>query len=148
MAFTVSLVTDGLFSSAARNKPEIQGQSLKKRSKDILKRRSAEGQSSCVPPGKNHMPWEKESRENTAAVGGCVCVCARIHMHTLCICTCRCVHFVQRRTTEEDGGHVWVFGKTLMSTIWTTAENREEQAALCSTDDFSYIRLLRFCAPR
>lgn len=112
----------------------------KKRSKDILKRRSAEGQSSCVPPGKNHMPREKESRENTAAAGGCVCACVHSHMHAVCICTCRCVHFsTKRRTTEEDGGHVWVFGKTLMSTIWTTAENREEQAALCSTDDFSYI---------
>lgn len=93
------------------------------------------------------MPWEKESRETAQLPSADVCVRARIHMHTVCICTCRCVHFVQRRATEEDGGHVWVFGKTLMSTIWTTAENGEEQAALCSTDDF-YIRLLRFCAQR
>ncbi len=62
-----------------------------------------------------------------------MCVCAHIHTHVVCIRACRCVHFVQSKTTEEDGGHVWVFGKTLMSTIWTTAYTREEQGALCET---------------
>lgn len=70
-----------------------------------MKRRSAEGQSSCVPPGKNHMPWEKESRENTAAVGGCVCARVRIHMHTVCVFVCVGVCILYkggpRRRTED-----------------------------------------------
>lgn len=60
-----------------------------------------------------------------------VCACAHIHMHVVCIRLCRCANLVQIKTTEEDGGHVWVFGKTLMSTIWTTVQTREEQGALC-----------------
>lgn len=62
------LVVGALFSSHARNEGGMQAERTGERSKDNLKQHSAPGQSSNVPAGKNHIPWELETRANTAAL--------------------------------------------------------------------------------
>lgn len=92
-------------------------------------RHVALGQSSCVPPGRNHMSSGagKQSRRS------CVqCMCVRM----VCICAWRCVQFVHSAATEEDGRTCVGVGKTLMSTIWTAAQKRRNSSVL---EEFSFI---------
>lgn len=84
MAFTVSLVTDGLFSSAARNKPEIQGQSLKKKEQghsETAQRRGSELM--CSSGEEPHALGEGKQRKHSCRRWMCVCVCAYSHAHAV-----------------------------------------------------------------
>lgn len=92
------LVSGALVSSSSRNERGTQEgkERIRERSKDNFKLHSAPGQSSCVPPGKNH-------GAKTAAVLYILFVRLSLHSRP------HDVHFVHCKTTEKDGGHVWVF---------------------------------------
>lgn len=92
------------------------------------------------------MPWEQKTRANTAAavlIYLCVCVCARTYSHARSVYSRVqvCSFGTKQDQGEEDGEDVWASGKTLMSTIWTTAQSGEEQGALCQIEKLCYIQL-------